>query len=154
MNVNKLYDFQDGSYLAFDQGNFDNFRVSFYTREDKYINSPTDVELLTFLKSLNDDELTWKRVTFLAKYIHEKTNITELNFLERITNLQEQKYYYYLAAAMIAEERKDFAILKKRVKLLGIHQVIIQDMQPREAANWSKGKRWRDIEKECIKHGF
>ena len=154
MAIALLYKFQDETYLAFDQGYFDNFRVSFYSKNNEYINSPTDVELLSFLKSLQEDELTWKRVTYLAKQIHDETKISELNFLERITNLQEQKYYYYLAAAMIAEERKAKAVLKKRVKLLGIYQVLMLNMQPGEAANWSKNKPWREIAKECEKYGF
>jgi len=55
---------------------------------------------------------------------------------------------------MIVEEKKTSIPLGERVNLLGLHQVLIYKVDPREAANWSKGKDWRAIEKECIHYDF
>jgi hypothetical protein len=42
-------------------------------------------------------------------------------------------WFTVLYAGMISEENKTNAILKKRVKRLGIHQVLIQNSTPSEA---------------------
>lgn len=55
---------------------------------------------------------------------------------------------------MIAEENWEGTHLGKRVKLLGLHQVLIQDFDNLVAANWSKSRRWQDIAEECNKFGF
>ena len=57
-------------------------------------------------------------------------------------------------AGMIAEERKAYTKLGKRVKRLGIHQVILEGMAPTRAANFSRGKAWREIAALCTERGF
>lgn len=55
---------------------------------------------------------------------------------------------------MIVKENKASIPLGKRVNLLGLHQVLIHKIDPREATNCSKGKDWVAIEKKCIHYGF
>ncbi len=55
---------------------------------------------------------------------------------------------------MVAEEKKAKMILKKRIKRLGIHQVIIENMQPHIAANFSRGKKWRELDALVRERGF
>jgi hypothetical protein len=55
---------------------------------------------------------------------------------------------------MIAEENKKNAILKKRIKRLGIYQVLIEGMKPEVAAVFSKGKKWRELDKTMLERGF
>jgi hypothetical protein len=55
---------------------------------------------------------------------------------------------------MIAEENKDKAILKKFIKRLGVHQVLIEKHDPVLAANYSKGKKWQVLKLECESRGF
>jgi hypothetical protein len=55
---------------------------------------------------------------------------------------------------MIAEENKANAILKKRVKRLGVHQVLVLGMPPSEAAKFSNGKKWRDLDAIMKSNGF
>jgi hypothetical protein len=55
---------------------------------------------------------------------------------------------------MIAEENKKNAILKKRIKRLGMHQVLIMGMPANQAASFSKGKNWRDLNEIMINLGF
>jgi len=59
-----------------------------------------------------------------------------------------------LYMTMIAEENKEGAILKKRIKRLGVHQVLVEGMHFKEAANWSRGKPSIVIAKECHARGF
>ena len=55
---------------------------------------------------------------------------------------------------MIAEENKGNAILKKRIKRLGMHQVLLENYTPEHAANFSKGKKWKDLDKLMKQKGF
>ena len=59
-----------------------------------------------------------------------------------------------LYAGMIAEENKHRAKLRKRVKRLGVHQVLWEDMAPEAAATFSRGKSWEVIDRECVQRQF
>ena len=64
------------------------------------------------------------------------------------------KYFTIFYAGMIAEENKKHAILKKRIKRLGLHQILIEDADPKYAATFSEGKKWRELDVECTNRGF
>ena len=53
-----------------------------------------------------------------------------------------------------AEENKKNTRLGKKIKRLGVHQVLKENLNIRVAANYSKGLGWRDIEQECRNRGF
>lgn len=55
---------------------------------------------------------------------------------------------------MIAEERKAGTRLGKRIKRLGIHMLLIENIPVREAANFMRGMGWRDIARLCEERGF
>ncbi|WP_287129575.1 DUF7004 family protein [Candidatus Cyanaurora vandensis] len=55
---------------------------------------------------------------------------------------------------MVAEENKKFTKLGKRVKHLGVYQILIEGMPAHQAANFSKGKKWREIATDCKNRGF
>ena len=59
-----------------------------------------------------------------------------------------------LYMAMIAEENKEGAILKKRIKRLGVHQVLVEGMNPAIAAEYSRGKKAVDLVMQCHSRGF
>ncbi|NTW97628.1 MAG: hypothetical protein HGB28_03675 [Oscillochloris sp.] len=59
-----------------------------------------------------------------------------------------------LYVGMIVEENKRRAKLRKRVKRLGGHQVLFEDMAPEQAATFSRGKPWEVIDLECTVRYF
>lgn len=59
-----------------------------------------------------------------------------------------------LYMAMIAEERKKFSRLGKRIKRLGIYKLLIENKDVDEAANFMRGMKWCEIDNICKKHGF
>jgi hypothetical protein len=158
MNMSHIHQvlatFQDGQMLVFDTGRFDVFRVSFYDASGKYLDSPTDIQLFSFLLTLGNNQAAWDIITLIAGQIHQRTKLGDLDIPALSGTLEEQKMFSALAAAMIAEERKANSKLHKRVKLLGCYQVLMQGMEPRLAANWSRGQRWREIDQECVRCGF
>lgn len=156
--MKKLITFSDGSYLAFDKGKIDEFRVSFYDETDNLSHSPKDTEFLWFFKKLaekgNNPREVFDELLAIAKQINKDTEISTVVLPHHAKDKSQIRYYYALIAAMIAEENKEIHIVGKRVKLLGLHQVLLQDMHPKIAAKWSVGMPWKDIDKECKKWGF
>jgi hypothetical protein len=63
-------------------------------------------------------------------------------------------WFNVLYAGMVAEENKEHALLKKRIKRLGMHQVLLENMEPEKAALFSKGKKWTELDKLMKEKGF
>ena len=59
-----------------------------------------------------------------------------------------------LYAGMIAEENKQFAVLKKRIKMLGMYQLLVEGMSPSDSANFSRGKTVRQLAPLMEQRGF
>jgi hypothetical protein len=57
-------------------------------------------------------------------------------------------------AGMVAEENKKSAILRKRIKRLGMHQVLMEKLDSSYAANFSKGKKWKELDAIMKEKGF
>jgi hypothetical protein len=57
-----------------------------------------------------------------------------------------EQWLTVLYAAMIAEENKAKAVLKKRIKRLGLFQLFFLNYSAYEAANYSKGKPWKELD--------
>ena len=72
----------------------------------------------------------------------------------RADSLEIEIWLNVLYAGMIAEENKKKAILKKRIKRLGMHQVLIEKIEPEIAAVFSKGKNWKELDILMKQKGF
>ena len=83
-----------------------------------------------------------------------------LNDIEKISqnygsdSTEFEILFTVLYAAMVAEQNKAYTKLGKRVKRLGMHQVLLENVLPSIAANYSKGKKWRDLDSEMKLRGF
>ena len=55
---------------------------------------------------------------------------------------------------MIAERNKRYAVLRERIKRLGMYQILILKYTSGDAANFSKGKKAKDLDKICKDYGF
>lgn len=55
---------------------------------------------------------------------------------------------------MIAEERRKNAVLKKRIKRLGMYQILFERMSAVEAAKFSINKRATELSLLCDDRGF
>lgn len=153
--------FDDSTYLCFTRGAFDSWRVTFLDSEGKQLYSPKDTAFFDYFLSLteygNTEQEIFNIIKKMSKKIvkdmdtefdHLKEEIynyaVELNIPES-EQLRFEKAMMSILAAMLSEEQKAFTRLGKKLKLLGLHQVLIGKMEPREAASWSRGKPWRDI---------
>jgi len=151
--IKRIYKFIDGTSIAFDAGNFDNWRVSIY-RDDNYEGSPREVDFLIHLKTL-DADIAWKYVKETYDKISVDLEPTDIKpSIPPDSRLGTIKMFWALAMTMYAEERRVGYILGKRIKLLGIHQLLKENFSPVEVSNWSRGKKWRELNEECKKRGI
>ncbi len=154
--------FQDGSFLEYDNGKFDNWCV-YLTNPDGNRRPPRDTDYFNELKSfaeaygvlkVYDDYVRVYGMT--GSQIDEKvlTNISLIANSYGQDALQMDIMLSILYMAMIAEERKENTRLGKRIKRLGIHALLIESRSVSDAANFMRGMGWRDIDRLCRERGF
>ncbi|MDC3273546.1 hypothetical protein OAU49_02740 [Alphaproteobacteria bacterium] len=149
--------FKDGSEIGFGKGRFDDYCVYL----DK--KPPLDVHYFTRLYELKEiygGSNIYNDFIYIYELVTKKL---ESAVLENITHISQKykddiirvdKIFTILYMAMIAEENKVNTKLGKKIKRLGVHQILIENITPNVSANYSKGMKWREIEKECIERGF
>lgn len=154
--------FSDGSFLEYDRGKFDAWCV-YLTDVSGQRRPPRDADYFTQLKDFAGQfgtekvygdyvivyDLTGKEVC--DEHLEAITGLAESYGEQKI---QADTLFSILYMAMIAEERKAGTRLGKRIKRLGIHQLLIEDKPVQEAANFMKGMGWRDIDRLCRDRGF
>ena len=154
--------FSDGSKLLFDKGVFDEWCVYMqHSGARKY--APTDVQ---YFGRLQQYARTFGAKVVYTDFlkIYEQTKkyvsaevlacITELSVKYGNDSTQIEMDFTIIYAGMIAEENKAYTKLGKRIKRLGVYQVLIEGVAPTVAAQFSKGKKWTEIERECIRRGI
>lgn len=152
----------NGKKIGFESGKFDEWQVN-VVNENGSRKAPLDIDYfneLLILRDLIGVDKTYKLFLNIYDKVDKNVNNEVINFINSIS--EEYKQYeielnlllmtlYY---TMIAEENRKYTRLGKKIKRLGVHQVLIENLSVRVAANYSKGLGWRDIEQECRNRGF
>lgn len=150
----------DGTRLVFAKGRFDHWCI--YHVRNQFAHAVRDEEVFALMQKYID---TLQRFTlyqdFLTvfKLVTNEINCGLVNNITRMSMKYEapgevQFILMFLYAGMVAEENKQKAILKKYIKRLGVHQVLIECMPARMAANYSRQKKFRELQLECEARGF
>lgn len=152
----------DGNLIEFDKGKIDDWCV-YVTKNRGSRFAPTDILYFSELKQLGAKH-GHRRIydDFVKIYDSTDSKIDEKTMWQ-ITDIASgygddktifDIWFTVIYAGMIAEENKKFAILKKRVKRLGMYQLLIEREPPEYAASFSKGKTWRELDQIMKKFGF
>ena len=149
--------------VVFDSGSFDEWCV-YVVEENGSRRAPFDVDYFTDLKNISTHYPGNKVYNDFVSIYDLTTKIIDANVINRINAIVPtyqllhqphiEQWFTVLYAGMIAEENKQYAILKKRVKRLGMHQVLIDNLSPQLSANFSKGKKWRELDAIIKPKGF
>ncbi len=157
-----IKDISDGKKVIFDQGRFDDWCVYIIENDgNKY--APKDIAYfnrIAFLSKIYSPQKIYS--DFISIYDSTTKEINEevlfsINEMSHDYNLHSQEmelWFTVLYAGMVAEENKEKAILKKRIKRLGMFQILEQQMAPENAAVFSKGKKWKELDKLMKGYGF
>lgn len=148
--------------IEFDKGSFDSWCV-YLIRAGQVRYAPKDTEYFGRLKQLGNTH-GHERIynDFVTYYIPTNRHI-DPKVLHLITKLSEPYgrdaeemdiWFSVIYAGMVAEENKANSILKKRIKRLGMHQVLIEGLDVAYAANFSRGRKWRELDALMKQKGF
>ena len=153
--------FADGSSIGFGRGKIDNFCV--YVKDETGVRAPLDTEYFQFIHDLATEHGTLAVYNAFKKIydVAEKELLPEaISVIDQVSErfsaskLKPEFYFSILYLCMVAEQNYPNTRLGKRLKRLGLYQLLFEEMNVHEAANWSRGKSWRVIADECEKRGF
>lgn len=155
-------DLPSGNILYYDVGKFDEWCVY---EEDKYGNRvpPLDedyfAELKEYAEIFDKDEIYDDFVKIYDLTTNEFDDSIP-DFIRKIS-LKYGKYsdkifrvFSILYMGMISEENKKNAILKKRIKRLGVYYLLIKDKSPEYSAKFMIGEKAYILDKLCKEGGF
>jgi hypothetical protein len=148
--------------VEFDTGSFDDYCV-YLTRPGQPKYAPSDLEYFSRLKLISNNQGAARIYNdYLLFYEGTGKDINQ-DILNQITVISHEyendaeemdTWFTVIYAGMIAEENKANAILKKRIKRLGMHQLLLEDFSPEEAANFSRNKKWQELDAVMKQKGF
>jgi DNA adenine methylase len=153
---------KDGAKILFGRGRFDDWCV--YIQKDGKRRAPLDTEYFEYLRLLGNEigaEKVYADFVELWTMAAKEPNPSANALIDRLISshpdryqLRSEKWYTVLYMAMISEEHWPGTRLGKRIKRLGVHQILIENMPPEEAAHWSRGRRWFELDNKCKNRGF
>lgn len=125
--------------------------------------APTDIEYFNWLKQqaqifgaakIYNDFISFYE--FTGKEIDQAPLdiITTLSNDYGSASEEADTWFTIIYAGMIAEENKANTILKKRIKRLGMHQLLLENYKAEDAANFSRNKKWKELDAIMKQKGF
>jgi chorismate mutase len=156
-----IKEFPDGTKLEFDKGKIDDWCV--YRLQGGRRTAPKDIEYfgrLQQLSAVHGADNIYADFVKIYDVTDSQVNQSVLNEITQLApkygrdSLEIDKLFTIIYAGMIAEENKQHTKLGKKVKRLGLHQLLKEHFQPQEAASFSIGKPWRELDGECCQRGF
>ena len=157
-----IKEFENGTFLEYDRGGFDDWCV-YFTDTNGTRKPPRDVDYFKQLTELAEKYSVEKVYTDYVQVYNLTGKEVEQSALAEISRisasygrdaLDVDVIFSILYMAMIAEERKKYTRLGKRIKRLGIYKLLIEKRSVYEAANFMRGMGWRDIDALCRERGF
>lgn len=154
MSKQLVQQFEDGTEVYFDRGKFDDWCV-YLTETNSGRKPPLDTEYFSFFQEIAKTygrAMVYGHFKKIFDLTTEKIDRATLDCIREISleykddvRLDVHKNFVVIYAGMIAEENKEHAILKKKIKRIGFYQAIVSKMSADDAANFSKGKGWREL---------
>ena len=149
--------------VTFDKGKFDDWCV-YLVERNGYQHAPTDYEYFSAFLKLSDFYSSEKLYNDFLKIYNRTTQNIDFDTLlaiDKITKSYQlqhqnmiQQWFTVIYAAMVAEENKAYTILKKRIKRLGMYQLLVLRWSIEEATTFSKGKKWKELASIMTGFGF
>jgi hypothetical protein len=148
--------------IEFDSGSFDDWCV-FVNRPGKERYAPTDIEYFSWLKKQSAKYGAAKMYNDFISFYEPAAREINQEILMNISVISQEygadaeeadTWFTVIYAGMVAEENKANAILKKRIKRLGIHQLLLEGYSAEKAANFSRNKKWPELDALMKQKGF
>lgn len=140
--------------VMFDNGAFDGYCV--YVADDYNKRAPRDYEYFRFFLELANVYGNDKVYNDFLTIYHSTDKTINQDVRDVIDNIvstygedvrdEVEENLAVIWGGMIAEENKDKTFLGKRIKHLGMYQVLMGILSPEDAAEFSKGIPWKELD--------
>jgi hypothetical protein len=154
---------RDNRQVVFDNGSFDAWCV-YVVEANRHKSAPLDTTYFAELQEISrhyEDDKVYNDFVRIYELTNGSIDPTVLSLIDEIVDTYNEEdkiiieqWFAVIYGGMIAEENKQNAILKKRIKRLGMYQSLILNMPAREAANFSKGKKAIELSPLMQGYGF
>lgn len=157
-----IKEFNDGSYLEYNRGRFDDWCV-YLTKTDATRKPPRDTDYFQQLKELSNtygSDRVYGDYVKVYELTGKSVEDNVLNQISEIANnygadsLEVDIMFSILYMAMISKENRISTKLGKRIKRLGIHELLIGNKSVQYSANFMRDMGWREISDLCNERVF
>lgn len=147
--------------VEFDKGSFDNWCVFIQDQNKRY--APSDKEYFERLKILGNRHGNEQLIEDFLRIYDQTTSSLSTGTIELIEKLAERyqndeeeikKWLLVIYAGMVAEENKTNTRLGKRIKRLGMYQLLILNRSALHASNYSRNRKWWELDDVMKSYGF
>lgn len=148
--------------VEFDMGRFDEWCV-YLKRNGMTRYAPVDTEYFGIFRNMaiaHGAQRIYNDFVSIYTLTRQHIDPSVLNLITTIADsykddaVEMDIWLSVIYGGMIAEENKVNMVLKRRIKRLGMYQVLIENLDPAKAAVFSFGKKWRDLDKIMTAGGF
>jgi hypothetical protein len=160
--LGRLINNVNGHVIEFDKGKFDDWCV-YLQKPDGFRYAPKDEKIFGIMQDIGD-ELGRENIYTDFVQIYEPTDKDINPEIIRLIAELVSKYrsavedlhigYSVLYGGMVAEENKEGMVLKKRMKRLGMHQLLVDGMSPEECATFSRRQIASVLDGIMVEKGF
>lgn len=153
----KLYDY-NGIEYGFQQGGFDAYQV--YNEQNGRRYCPFDRDYMNDLLILQrDNQDIYNDFVKVYERTNNSVNQDVFTMIEDLSNKYDDSDLFIktmtnIYLTMVAEENKERAILKKRIKRIAIHKILVEGASVSTTVNEHKGVSWKVIDAECKERDF
>ena len=163
VNYNRGFELSNGYKIYFDVGSFDEWCVYI---EDANGNAkrPTDIDYfqkLYCLKQQYGSQYVYDSFCLVYDVVTKNWDLEAKRQCVDVCRKVAQKYaentlllWLTFFMTMVAEENKQNMILKKRIKRLAVHKILLLDEPIDVVAKSMDGVGWRTLDAEMQKYGF
>lgn len=153
-------DTDNGFHLEFGKGNFDDYCVYVMKKNVNY-RWLRDEEYFHWIKKLskkygvervyNDFKFVYDNVWIgvSSEIANNVVRLVDKNYKEHT-----QQWWSIFFMTMLAEEFKENAILGKRIKHLGVYNVLIDEWGVKRVVTYMRGKSWEELDELMYERGI
>lgn len=148
--------------IEFGPGTFDDWRL-YLTRPNETSYSPKTKDYFVIIQDLGEIYGYSKIHDDFVKFYDLTSREMDSEVLALIKTLaatygahaeELEVWFTVIYASMLAEENNKNTQFGKRIKRLGMYQILIEKKSPNFAANFLSGRSFAEIDREMQKHGF
>ena len=137
--------------IYFDKGNFDDYCV-FINCPHHFRYAPTDKKYFQWILDLSNKygvQQVWddfNKIYNIVEYdINEKLAEKVINDIDIHYEEDTVMWWIVFYMTMIAEQKKENAILKKRIKRLGVYNILFDNYNIEYVISYMRNKNWREL---------